>query len=153
MSGIYKVPFSYTGNTAVDLAEVVAHATKPLMLVGFNIFQTSDAGDAAEETVELTFVTGNTSAGTGGSSVTPVNTVTTGPAAGFTAAHQNTTAATGGTGTERGRWGWNVRIGYDKIFTEVEQILMAAALRGVFKIAAAADSLTIKGELLLQEIT
>lgn len=156
MSGIYKVPFSYTGNaapSAIDLCEVTAHATKILVLLGFTIFQTSDFKDAEEEGLELIFSTGHTVSGSGGSAVTPVPTQTNGGAAGFVAEAGNTTIAGTGTITERGRWGWNVRMEKEKMFTEAEQIIIEPALRGIFKYnTTPGDSLAIRGELILQEV-
>lgn len=154
MPGMFKVKFSLTGgnSAAVDLAEVNAAATASLMWMGFNIFQTSDVGDAAEEIVKLRGITGYSTSGSGGSAVTPKPTVVGGAAAVFTAEHQNTTKATGGTANEVGAWGWNVRAPYVHSFTEQEQIWLPAATRLIFEMSQAADSLTVEGELLFQEL-
>lgn len=153
MSGIYKVPFNYTGTGPLDLVELNPSASQPLLLLGFTIFQTSDFGDAAEEGQELTLETGNSTSGSGGASATPVSTYTDGGAAGFTAEMGNTTPASGGTNVERGRWGWNVRMEKEKMHTEAEQIKIAAGVRGVFRLkGTSADSLTIRGELIIQEV-
>jgi hypothetical protein len=155
MDRVYKVPFSYTGNAApasIDLLELNAAAGMPLYVLGFTIFQTSDFGDAAEEGTELIFSTAHSTSGSGGSASTPV-THQGAAAASFTAEQANTTIATGGTPVERGRWGWNVRMEKEKVFAEFERILVPGGGRGVFKYnTTPADSLTIRGELIVLEV-
>ena len=151
--GIFQVPFTYTGNGLVDLASILAASGKPLVILGFNIAQKSDFGDSQEEGVELIFRSGQTSAGSGGASAAPINVDGSGGSASFTARAGDTTKASGGTIVERGKWGWNVRAAYDKMFTEYEQLLIPAGIRASFEInSAPADSLTIFGHLLVQEI-
>ncbi len=155
MRGIFKVPFAYTGNaapSALDLCELNADAARPLTLLGYTIFQTSDFGDAAEEGIELVFNTGHSTSGSGGSTSTPVPTDPDFQAAVFAAEQANTTIAASGTIVERGRWGWNVRMEKEKIFAECEQIKIPGGGRGVFKYGnAPADSVTIRGELIVLE--
>jgi hypothetical protein len=153
VSGIYKVPFNATLTAPNDFVEITATSSQPLVLLAVALWQTSDVGDAAEEIVEVSFQTGNTTSGSGGSAVTPANTWTSGPAAGFAAESGNTTAATGGTATERARWGMNVRVPMVEKLTEAEQIGIAAGVRGVLRlISTPTDSLTFRGELTVQEI-
>lgn len=152
MSGIYRVPFAYTGAANVDLCEVTAAAGKPLVILGFDIGQSSDVGDAAEEIVPLTIKVGATTSGSGGSASTPVNTDTSGSAASLAAEQANTTKATGGTIVTHGTYHWNVRMGYEKVFTQEQQILLAAGTRATLEIPAVTDSLTIAGQLYVQEI-
>lgn len=153
MSGIYRVPFAYTGNANVDLAEVTAASTKPICILGFDIGQTSDVGDAAEEILLLQIKSGQSTSGSGGSSTTPVNTDQTGGAASMTSEQANTTKATGGTPVTHGSgFHWNVRMPLQIRFTQEEQILLGAGVRMTLEIPAAADSLTVAGQLLVQEI-
>lgn len=155
MNGVYRVPFAYTGNAApasIDLCELNAAAARPLVVLGYTIFQTSDVGDAAEESIELEWQTGHTTSGSGGSTSTPVAKDPDSPAASFTAEQANTTIATGGTPVKRGNWGWNVRMEKEKMFTEAEQLKLPGGARGVFKYnGAPVDSLTIIGELIVLE--
>jgi hypothetical protein len=149
---LFKVPWSLTPTAAADCLEVVAHSTKLLVFSGIEIHNLSDWGDAQEEILEFLFSTGHTSGGSGGSSVTPKAFQLPYGTAGFTASHQNTTPASGGTIEERGRYGFNVRMPLDKIFTEKEEIWMSPGLRGVFKLNTnPQDSITLKGELLFAE--
>lgn len=153
MSGVFRVPFAYTGNANVDLCELNAAAGKPLVILGFDIGQTSDVGDAAEEIILLALKTGATTSGTGGSASTPVNTDTSGGAASMTAEQANTTKASGGTIVSHGNgWHWNVRMPLQVRFTQEEQILLAASGRATLELPVAADSLTIAGQLIVQEI-
>lgn len=152
MSGVYTVPFAYTGAANVDLAELNAASTKPLVILGYDIQQTSDVGDAAEEIVTLTFKTGATTSGSGGSASTPVAVDRANAAASFTAEQANTTKASAGTIVTVATFGWNVRMPDREKFTQEQQILLPASSRCTFEISAAADSLTITGQLWVQEI-
>ena len=152
MSGVFRVPFAYTGNANVDLSEITAASGKPCVILGFDVGQTSDVGDAAEEILALSLKTGATTSGSGGSAATPVNTDTSGGAAGFAAEQANTTKASAGTIVTHGVFHWNVRMPLQIRFTQEEQILLAASARATLEIPAATDSLTISGQLLVQEI-
>lgn len=152
MSGVYRVPFAYTGAANVDLCEVTAASTKPLVILGYDIAQTSDVGDAAEEILMLSIKSGQTVSGSGGSSSTPVAVDTANAAASFVAEQANTTKANTGTIVEHAAFGWNVRIPDRVMFTQEQQILLVAARRATLEIPAAADSLTITGSLWCQEI-
>lgn len=153
MSGIYRVPFSYTGTANVSLCELVAATNQVLVVLGIFIGQVSDVGDAAEEILAILFKSGQTSAGSGGAAATPVaNDPAGSPSPGFTARAADTTLASGGTIVTHPIEPWNVRMGYDRLFSEVEQIILRGARRATLEIPAAADSLTISGYLLVQEI-
>jgi hypothetical protein len=153
MSGVFRVPFAYTGNANVDLSEITAAAGKPLVILGFDIGQTSDVGDTAEEILLLTIKSGQTTSGSGGSAATPVNTDQSGGAASFAAEQANTTKASAGTIVSHGSgWHWNVRMPLTVRFTQEEQILLPAGTRSTLEVPAAADSLTIAGQLIVQEV-
>ncbi len=154
MSGVFRVPFAYTGSANVDLCEITAASSKPCVLLGFDIGQTSDVGDAAEEVLALAVKTGTsgTTSGSGGSSSTPVNTDTSGGSASLTAEQANTTKMTGGTIVQHALHHWNVRMGLQVRYTQEEQILLSASMRATLEIPAAADSLTVAGQLIIQEI-
>jgi hypothetical protein len=98
--------------TQVDIFEILAGTGKPLALLGFSLYQTSEAGDAQEEQLELVlkYVTGAPTSGSGGPTAPtfrpkqPNDT-----AAGATIEHGNTTKLTGGTSVNLARFSWNVR--------------------------------------------
>src|SRR5580765_5231997 len=70
---LYSASFSAVAlTTATDLFEITWAADRPGEIVGWTIFQTTDLGDAAEEVLDLSVQRGVT-AGTGGTSVTPVD--------------------------------------------------------------------------------
>ncbi len=155
MSGVFRVPFAYTGSANVDLVEVTAASSKPCVCLGFSIGQTSDVGDSAEEILSLILKTGTsgTTSGSGGSSSTPVNADQSGGSASMTAEQANTTKMSGGTIVNHGQgFAWNVRTSLVEKFTQEEQIMVPASQRIALEIPAAADSLTVVGFLVMQEI-
>lgn len=155
MSGTYTVPLAPAAATAQqDLFEVVAHASKPAILLGVKLHNLTEVGDAAEEMLSILIKSGQTTSGSGGAAATPVaNDPVGAPAAGFTAETGNTTKASAGTIVTHKTLGWNVRMEMDKIFPEGEQIIIAAGRRLTVELATTpADSITIGGELILQEV-
>lgn len=155
MSGVYTVQFNGVAATVQqDLFELVAASGKPIIILGFNISQTSDVGDAAEEMLSILVKSGQSTSGSGGTAPTPVavdtsNTV----AAGFTAEVNNTTKASTGTILTHASYSWNVRVPLEVLFTQEQQILMAASRRCTVELATTpADSLTLNGTIWVQEI-
>jgi len=111
----YTVPLNLSTaiTTAVDIFEIATLAEKPVVLLGFEIGQSSEVGDAQEEMLELLLklVTGAPTSGSGGpAAATPRPTVSTDSAAGATFENGNTTKLTGGTSLELKRFLWNVRM-------------------------------------------
>jgi hypothetical protein len=115
---LYRVPYTGTltnagGNT--DLLSIEPADDKPVRLVGWILGQSSEFGDAAEESVRVTLrhMVATVTIGSGGSAVTPVaNRPGTADvvAAGFTARCNDTTVATtSGTSTIMEELGWNIR--------------------------------------------
>jgi hypothetical protein len=154
MSGIYTVQFSGTAVTAQqDFVEVVAAATKPLVLIAFGLSQSSDVGDAAEEGLSILVRSGQTTSGSGGSTYTPVATDASQSAASFTAEINNTTKATAGTIVTHYTYNWNVRMPLDIILPEPMQIILPATRRLTIELATTpADSLTVSGYAVFQEV-
>lgn len=95
----------------IDVFELLAATGKPLALLGFEISQTSEVGDAQEEMLSLVLkrVTGAPTSGTGGGTATFNPLAPNDTAAGATLETGNTTKLTGGTSVELARWAWNVR--------------------------------------------
>lgn len=154
MSGIYTVQFNAVAVTATqDLFEIVASSGKPLVILGWEISQYSDVGDAQEELIPIYFKSGQTVSGSGGSSVTPAAGDTSLAAASFTAEANNTTKANTGTILTHYSGSWNVRMPYEKIFTPEQQIVIIASRRCTLELGAnPADSLTCNGTIWVQEI-
>lgn len=139
---------------AADLVELTPADDKPITILGLNLAQTTDTGDAAEEIISLVWVRGYTASGSGGSTSTPRPCNPSDTAAGFTAEIFNTTAATTGTAVNLARHGWNVRVPMERPYTPEEAM---EATQGNTTIilrmsAAPADSLTISGSILVEEM-
>lgn len=118
MPRLYRVPFTGTLTNSggdSDLLSIQPATNKPCRLVGWIFGQTTELGDAAEESLRITVrhMTATVTIGSGGSAVTPVaNRPGTGQeaAAGFTARCNDTTVATtNGTSTIMEELAWNIR--------------------------------------------
>lgn len=155
MSGVYSAQFTGVAVTAAqDFFELVAGSGKPIIVLGFEIGQTTDVGDAAEEILSLNFKSGQTTSGSGGSSVTPAATDTGNTvASAATCEANNTTKASAGTIVTHWAGTWNIRVPYEKLFTQEQQIIIAASRRCTMELVGApADSITVSGTIWFQEI-
>jgi hypothetical protein len=117
MPRIYRVPYTGTITNAggdTDFVSLTPGDDKPIRLIGWILSQSSEFGDAQEESIRLTVrhMTATVTI-TGGTSVTPVaNRPGTAQyvAAGFTAKCNHTTVATtSGTSVIMEELGWNLR--------------------------------------------
>lgn len=152
---IYTVEFEGTAvTTAVDVWELDAAAGKPIEVLGWDLSQSSDVGDAAEEIIRYRWVRGNTTSGSGGTATTPRPCNLTDTAAGFTAEACNTTAASAGTGVNLGSFALNIRQGSGPIWLPegCEFVTSEATLLVCRLIAAPADSLTMAGTVWVREL-
>lgn len=155
MGRLYYVDLTPTAVTvAADLLEITIASNKPVIVHGFEILQTTDVGDAAEEIIGLLWVRGHATSGSGGSTPTPRPANPSDVAAGFTCETFNTTAASAGTGVNLARHGWNVRIPTPVTYTpEMRPQASAANTTLVLRMAAApTDSLTISGYIAVEEL-
>ena len=98
-----------TTSVAVDLVELTPADDRPIRVVGYEISQNTELGDAAEEQIRLEWIVGHTTSGSGGSAPTPRPTNPRSVAAGFTAEMNNTTQATVGSTVIHSAFTWNVR--------------------------------------------
>jgi hypothetical protein len=93
---IYSAVFEeVTVSAAQDFFEIVASPTENVRLIGFNISQSSDAGDAAAEQLNILIHRGTTS-GSAGSAVVPAPVNPGDIAFGGTVEANNTTQSTEG---------------------------------------------------------
>lgn len=154
MSGIYTVNFSGVAVTAQqDFFEIVAHASKQCVLLGFGLSQSTEVGDTAEEGLSVLVRTGQTTSGSGGGSFTPLPTDFTGGASGFTSEINNTTKAQDGTIITHYPYNWNIRVPLDVIYPEQFQLIFGAGRRLTVTLATTpADSITVSGYAVIQEI-
>ena len=154
MSGVFTVQFNGVAATAQqDLFEIVGHASRPYVILGYSLSQTSEVGDAQEEQLLILLKSGQSTSGSGGSAPTPVAVDSSGGAAGFTAEANNTTKASTGTIVTHEARSWNVRGPFDVLYTQEQQLIMPAGRRCTLELASTpADSITINGTIWVQEI-
>jgi hypothetical protein len=149
---IYRVPLVLTSvSVAIDLAELNAATSQMVRLIEIRFSQTSDAGDAQEEQLPVSLVTGHTTSGSGGNaSVTPEPEL--GDSAwGGTCETFNTTQATAGTTATKVLGIWNVRTEFIWNPTPRGEVPGGIWLpyngRSVIRVPAPADALSIIGEV------
>lgn len=150
MGRFYSVTLPETAITAAaDLFEITAATDKPIRIWGWNISQDTDVGDAAEEVLQVTLQRGVT-AGSGGSAQTLVPMVANGAAAAATATNR-TTAHTGG--SILWQTGWNIRVPLEMWFIpEAAPVIGADDDPVTLTMTAPADSITVSGSILIEEL-
>jgi hypothetical protein len=154
MGRLYTAVFNNVAVSAVqDLFELVAPADSVVVLHDIHLSQNTDVGDAAEEVLRIELTSGHTTSGSGGSSVTPVP-VNFGDAAfGGTCEANNTTQASAGTIVTHAVWNWNIRVGFDKVFTPECRPVLSPSRRMCLELPAApADAVTMSGTITFEEI-
>lgn len=149
----YSATFSAVAITAAqDLFEINAPSTKPVVILGCELGQYTEVGDAQDEFLSLTFVTGYTTSGSGGSAFTALPLDPGDAAFGGTVEINNTTVANTGTAAIRHASAWSVRGQYIWLPPPEMRVIIAAAGRGVLRITAPADSVTTNGTIYFAEI-
>ena len=142
-------------STPQDAFELVVAAGKRVRIRRAALHQYSDFADAQAEILPVSIVRGYTTSGSGGASVTPVNTKSDGPAASSTIERNNTTLASGGTAEVLAAEGWNVAAGWvwepTEKESEPEQSWLVAGDRVVIRVGGANDALTVNGSLTFDE--
>lgn len=150
----YAVTFNAVAVTAAsDLFELTPADDKPIEIVGIELGQTTEFGDAADETLGLQIIRGFTASGSGGSSATPTPTSPNAAAAGFTAEVNNTTVANTGTTTTLLSTAFNVRAGYLNYFpADARPRAGQGNTTIVLRMTAPADSVTMNGTIYVREL-
>ncbi len=149
----YAITFSAVAITgAQDPLELTPADDIPLALIGWELFQTSDHGDAQAEGLSLTVIRGHTVGGSGGTSVTPAPLDPGDAAASFTAKVNNTTVASSGTTASLYAGGWNLQAGAEKYFPEeLRPRVKQSNTTLVVRMSAPADSITVNGVFWVEE--
>lgn len=150
----YVVTFSAVAiSAAQDLIEITPADDRPVELVGWHIGQTSDAGDAQDELLQLVVVRGHTVSGSGGTAVTPAPLISNDAAAGFAVEVNNTTIASSGTTVTMYAGAWNVRAGSDVFLPEeLRPRATQANTTLVVRMSAPADAITASGTFWVREL-
>lgn len=158
MSRIYTAQFSAVAVTAAqDFFEITAPSGGAILIHSWQIFQTSDVGDAAEEILRIETVrgVGSTTSGSGGSTPT-AQPVSDGDAAfGGTVEANNTTRMAAGSGSLETleQHGWNVRVIASWIYTPETRPQVLPSARWTLSLPVApADSLTVSGTVTFEVI-
>jgi len=152
---IYTATFSAVAVTAAqDVFEIVAPATSRVRLREVRLGQYTDFGDAAAEILSVQIIRGYTTSGSGGSAVTPSNIegLTASKSAESTVEANNTTVAQAGTGSVVISDVWNIAAGWWYYPPEEETPIIDVSQRLVVRITAPADSITVNGTMVFEEI-
>ena len=151
MGRMYSATFEEVAVTAVqDLFELVAPADSAVILHSVSISQSSDAGDAQSEMLNLLYHRGSTS-GSLGTTVTPAPLNLGDAAFGGTCEANNTTQSTEGTILRAENF--NVLAGYLWQPTPEERIVISPSGRLIIELQTTpADSLTMSGTIVFEEI-
>jgi hypothetical protein len=150
MARFYTVTGASSVSAAADIVEITAPSDAAVRIVYFSLWQKSDAGDAEEETLQVTYRQPLTVSGSGGGTPTVFKQRAGDNSFGGTAEHFNTSAATGGSPIFR--YGWNVRIPLEIHFNEDVCPLLPPSIGGFWEISAPADAISLEYFIVLEEI-
>lgn len=155
----YTVSFAASAQTAaIDWFELIAGASVGIVLLGLDISQTTELGDAAEEQISwyIKRASGSYTSGSGGNTSVARPPVRAGDgAATFTAETLNTTqiAVGSGTLTTMLQSSFNLRAGLDKLWTPETAITCGGSQALAIGLGAApADSVTWIGTAYVAEL-
>jgi hypothetical protein len=158
MSQFYTAPYAagQAFTAALDAFELLAGTGKTVVVHEIRLAQITEVGDAQEEflTVILKRGVGSVTSGSGGSTVTPAKLETGSAAAASSVEVYNTTQLAVGTGTLTPLLtsSWNVRSEWLYLPTPETRIVLVAGERLSVGLSAPADSVTLVGTLIFEEI-
>lgn len=154
MGRMYTAIFSAVAVTAQqDFFEVVAPADSVVVLHAIYLSQSSDTGDAAEELLQVAIKSGATTSGSGGTAPTAIPLSLGDAAFGGTVEVNNTTKASAGTIVTHHKDSFNIRTGWVYMPTpEARKVLSPSARLTVELLTTPADSLTMDGTIVFEEI-
>jgi len=149
----YAITFAAVAATAAqDLVEITAASTRRVKILGWEIGQSTEAGDAEDEQLRLELIRGYTTSGSGGGAFTPLPLDPAEPAALAAAEINNTTLATAGTPQILHATALNVRAGHIWIPTPDMRPLIAVSTRIVLRMnSTPTDSVSFSGTLYFEE--
>lgn len=142
-----------SGTAVQDFFEIVASSSAIVKIHGWDIGQSTEAGDAADEQLRLELIFGFTVSGSGGSSFTPLPLDASHAAFGGTCEINNTTVANTGTAKVMHSTGFNVRAGHIWLPTPELRPILAKSERAVLKLnLAPADAINFSGSIYFEEL-
>ncbi len=152
---LFSATFSAVAVTAAqDVFEITSPSTKRVRIHDIRLGQYSDAGDAQAEILSVLIIRGYTVSGSGGSSVTPANVISDSvKVAASTVEANNTTVANTGTAVTLLADAWNVQAGaWIAPVLDRTAFVIGPSTRLVVRITAPADSLTMNGTMIFEEL-
>jgi len=151
---IYSVQFDGIAESAVnDVFEITAASDRMVEILSFHISQVTVTGDASEELLLVQYKSGQTTSGSGGTSVTPVPRLLDDVAAGTSCEATNTTQASTGTIVTHWSTYWNVRMPLDLWLPPEQTFWLRPSQRGTFSIdTAPAGATTFSAVCTFREI-
>lgn len=154
MGRIYRAVAANTAQTAqVDVFELNVASTKAVRLLEIHLSQLTEVADAQEEMLSILVKEGQSTSGSGGSTVTAVPAAKGDGAYAGTVETHNTTKASAGTIVTHLGVNWNVRVPLDIIFTPEAVIVLPPSSRLTVELATTpADSITFGGYIVFEEI-
>lgn len=153
MGRMYAIPIDGTAmTTAVDAFEIKGASVMGFVLHEIVLAQSSDT-DSEQLAIAIKRATGSYNSGNG-SAATPAKMSTSDPAATVTAETMGATQATAGTGTLTTLMAdaWNVLSGWHYLPTPECRPVFAPTEACIVSISAPADSLTIRGYAVIEEV-
>ena len=141
-------------SAAQDAFEILAPQGSLVKIRAVTLGQYSDFGDPATtaEILSVLIVRGYTTAGTGGSTVTPVNFGPASKSSRATVLANNTTVATGGTAAVMVADAWNIASTWLYVPDQAERIILQPNQRAVVRLTLPADAITTNGTLVYEEV-
>lgn len=154
MGMLYSVNFTSVAVTATqDLMAYAAPSDSIVVIHSVELTQSSDVGDAQAEGLSILHKRGATAAGSGGGTMTPAPLEFGFAAAGGVARINDTTPASGGTIVTLRPSNWIIQNPYLWLPTPEQRHILSPSQRYVVGLATApADSVTMSGEMIVEEI-
>lgn len=156
MSRMYTVQFNgvtVTAATQQDFFEIVAPSDAIVRIHEIGLSQSTELGDAEEESLSILMKSGSTTSGSGGSTPTAIPIEFGDAAFGGTCEANNTTKATGGTIVTHQAWNWNIRSAFQHIWTPEQCPKISPSRRWTLELASnPTDNITMSGYVVLEEI-
>lgn len=151
---VYAIPFNGVAVTAQqDFFEIVSASTKLVEIHSIHLSQETNVSDANEKELRIAVKTGQTTTGSGGSTVTPTPRVSGDAAFAGTTKANNTTKASTGTIVTHDVRTWNTRVPLDIFYPPDQRVVLAPSARGTVELLTTpAASTTMSGVVIVEEL-